>query len=54
MDKANQALSYLASGQIRKTPTLILHLNKAIRNEIIRNQSIIGIIFLVFFGMIVF
>ncbi len=55
MDKANQALSYLASGQIpQDSNSYSAFKQKQLEMKSIRNQSIIGIIFLVFFGMIVF
>ena len=55
MDKANQALSYLASGQIpQNSNSYSAFKQKQLEMKSIRNQSIIGIIFLVFFGMIVF
>ena len=55
MDKANQALSFLASGQIpQNSNSYSAFKQKQLEMKSIRNQSIIGIIFLVFFGMIVF
>jgi ubiquinone biosynthesis protein len=55
MDKANQALSYLASGQIPQNSNSYTVLN-AKKSEMIafRNQSIIGILVLVIFGLLVF
>ena len=55
MDKANQALTYLSSGQIPQTSTSYSAFKeKQLEIKSFRNQSIIGIIFLVFFGIIVF
>ena len=49
MDKANQALSYLASGQIpQDSNSYSAFKQKQLEMKSIRNQSIIGIIFLVF------
>jgi len=55
MDKANQALTYLASGQIPQNSNSYSALNTK-RNEMItfRNQSIIGLLVLVIFGLLVF
>ncbi len=55
MDKANQALTYLASGQIPQNSNSYTALN-AQKSEMIafRNQSIIGILVLVIFGLLVF
>ncbi len=55
MDKANQALTYLASGQIPQNSNSYSALNTK-RNEMItfRNQSIIGLLVLVIFGLVVF
>ena len=55
MDKANQALTYLSSGQIPQTSTSYSAFKeKQLEIKSFINQSIIGIIFLVFFGIIVF
>ena len=55
MDKANQALTYLASGQIPQNSNSYTALNTQ-KSEMIafRNQSIIGLLLLVIFGLIVF
>ena len=55
MDKANQALSYLASGQIPQNSNSYTALNTK-KSEMIafRNQSIIGLLILVIFGLLVF
>jgi ubiquinone biosynthesis protein len=55
MDKANQALTFLASGQIPQNSNSYTALNTK-RTEMIafRNQSIIGILALVIFGLLVF
>ncbi len=55
MDKANQALTYLASGQIPQNSNSYSALNTK-RTEMIafRNQSIIGLLVLVIFGLLVF
>ena len=55
MDNANQALAFLASGQIPQNSNSYSSLNEK-KNEMksIRNQSIIGILLLVFLGLIVF
>ncbi len=55
MDKANQALSYLASGQIPQNSNSYNALNTK-KSEMIafRNQSIIGFLVLVIFGLLVF
>jgi len=55
MDKANQALTYLASGQIPQNSNSYTALN-AKKNEMIafRNQSIIGLLVLVILGLLVF
>ena len=55
MDKANQALTYLASGQIPQNSSSYTALNTK-RTEMItfRNQSIIGLLVLVIFGLLVF
>ncbi len=55
MDKANQALTYLASGQIPQNTNSYTALN-AQKSEMIafRNQSIISLLVLVIFGLLVF
>ncbi len=55
MDKANQALTYLASGQIPQASNTYTALNTQ-KSEMIafRNQSIIGILILVIFGLLIF
>ncbi len=55
MDKANQALTYLASGQIPQNSNSYNALNTK-KSEMItfRNQSIIGLLILVIFGLLVF
>ena len=55
MDKANQALTYLASGQIPQNSNSYTALNTK-KSEMIafRNQSIIGFLILVIFGLLVF
>ena len=55
MDKANQALTYLASGQIPQNSNSYSALNTK-KNEMIsfRNQSIIGLLTLVIIGLLVF
>ena len=55
MDKANQALTFLASGQIPQNSNSYTALHTK-RTEMIafRNQSIIGILALVIFGLLVF
>ena len=55
MDKANQALTYLASGQIPQNSNSYSAL-KSKKSEMIafRNQSIIGLLVLVIFGLLVF
>jgi len=55
MDKANQALTYLASGQIPQNSNSYMALNTK-KTEMIafRNQSIIGLLILVIFGLLVF
>ena len=55
MDKANQALTYLASGQIPNNSNSYNALNTK-KSEMIafRNQSIIGFLVLVIFGLLVF
>jgi ubiquinone biosynthesis protein len=55
MDKANQALSYLASGNIPENSNSYNALKeKKLEIKSFRNQSIIGLLLLVFFGIIVF
>jgi ubiquinone biosynthesis protein len=55
MDKANQALTYLASGQIPHNSNSYTSLTTK-KNEMtaFRNQSIIGLLVLVIFGLLVF
>ena len=55
MDKANQALTYLASGQIPQNSNSYTALNNK-KSEMItfRNQSIIGILVVVIIGLLVF
>ena len=55
MDKANQALTYLASGQIPQNSNSYNALNTK-KSEMVafRNQSIIGLLILVIFGLLVF
>ena len=55
IDKANQALSFLASGQIPETSNSYLALIEK-KSEIVafRNQTIIGLLLLVIFGLLVF
>ena len=55
MDKANQALSYLASGQIPQNSNSYMALNEK-KSEMItlRNQSVIGLLLLVIIGLLVF
>ena len=55
MDKANQALTYFASGQIPQNSNSYTALNTK-RSEMtaFRNQSIIGLLVLVIFGLLVF
>ncbi len=55
MDKANQALTYLASGQIPQNSNSYTALNaKKSEMTAFRNQSIIGLLILVIFGLLVF
>ena len=55
MDKANQALTYLASGQIPQNSNSYTALNiKKSEMIAIRNQSIIGILVVVILGLLVF
>jgi len=55
MDKANQALTYLASGQIPQNSNSYTELNNK-KTEMLafRNQSVIGILILVILGLLVF
>ena len=55
MDKANQALTYLASGQIPQNSNSYTALNNQ-KSEMtaFRNQSIIGLLILVIFGLLIF
>jgi len=55
MDKANQALTFLASGQIPQNSNSYASLNDK-KSEMIafRNQSIISLLLLVIFGLLVF
>jgi ubiquinone biosynthesis protein len=55
MDKANQALTFLANGQIPQNSTSYTALNEK-KNEMlaVRNQSIIGLLLLVILGLVVF
>jgi ubiquinone biosynthesis protein len=55
MDKANQALTYLASGQIPQSSNSYTALTTK-KNEMnaFRNQSIIGLLVLVIFSLLVF
>ncbi len=55
MDKANQALTFLASGQIPQNSNSYAALNeKKLEMITFRNQSIIGLLLLVIFGLVVF
>ena len=55
MDKANQALTFLASGQIPQNSNSYTALkDKEMEMKSFRNQSIIGLLLLVFFGYLVF
>ncbi len=55
MDKANQALTYLASGHIPQNSNSYTALKeKELEMKSFRNQSIIGLLLLVFLGFIVF
>ena len=55
MDKANQALTFMASGKIPYESNSFSALNeKKIEMKSFRNQSIIGLLLLVFLGVIVF
>ncbi len=55
MDKANQALTFMASGQIPQSSNSYSALKeKKLEMKSFRNQSIIGLLLLVFLGIIVF
>ncbi len=55
MDKANQALTFMASGKIPSESNSFSALNeKKMEMKSFRNQSIIGLLLLVFLGIIVF
>ena len=55
MDKANQALTFMASGKIPQDSNSFSALNeKKLEMKSFRNQSIIGLLLLVFIGIIVF
>ncbi len=55
IDKANQALNYLASGQIPQDSNSYSELNiKKLEMKTFRNQSIIGLLLLVILGVLVF
>ena len=55
MEKANQALNYLASGQIPQDSNSYSELNiKKLEMKTFRNQSIIGLLLLVILGVLVF
>ena len=55
MDKANQALSYFASGKIPQNSNSYSALKeKKQEMKSFRNQSIVGLLLLVFLGFIVF
>ena len=55
MDKANQALTFMASGQIPQNSNSYSALNeKKLEMKSFRNQSIVGLLLLVFLGFIVF
>jgi ubiquinone biosynthesis protein len=55
MDKANQALTFLASGQIPQSSNSFTALsNKKSEMIAFRNQSIIGLLGLVILGLLVF
>ena len=55
MDKANQALTFLASGKIPQNSNSYLALNEK-KSEMIsfRNQTVIGLLLLVIIGLLVF
>ena len=55
MDKANQALTFFASGQIPQSSNAYSSLNeKKMELKSFKNQSIIGLLFLVILSIIVF
>ena len=55
MDKANQALTFLANGQIPQNSNSYTALNeKKLEMIAFRNQSIVGLLLLVIFGLLVF
>ena len=55
MEKANQALTFMASGQIPQNSNSYSALkNKELEMKSFRNQSIIGLLLLVFLGFMVF
>ena len=55
MDKANQALTFLASGQIpQNSNSYSSFKEKELEMKSFKNQSIIGILLLVILGFIVF
>ena len=55
MDKANQALTYFASGQIPQNSNSYLSLNeKKLEMITLRNQTVIGLLLLVILGLLVF
>jgi len=55
MDKANQALTYFASGQIPQNSNSYLALNEKKSEMItIRNQTVVGLLLLVILGLLVF
>ena len=55
MEKANQALSFMASGQIPQNSNSYSALKeKELEMKSFKNQSIIGLLLLVFLGFIVF
>ena len=55
MEKANQALTFLASGQIPQNSNSYSAMkNKELEMKTFRNQSIIGLLLLVFIGFMVF
>ena len=55
MDKANQALTYLASGKIPQSSKSYLALNeKKTEMLALRNQTTIGLLLLVIIGLLVF
>ena len=53
MDKANQALTFLASGQIPQNTNTYSSLNRKMELKSFKNQSIIGLLFLVILSIIV-